>query len=41
MVFTWPAFWWLDAYPRLQRYLVAGFRCVLQNDRVVVFDLRA
>lgn len=40
MVFGWPAFWWLDHYRELHRYLRSEFRCVLENDRLVVFDLR-
>ena len=35
-----PAFWWLDYYSEWQRYLVSGFRCLLANDRLCVFDLR-
>jgi SAM-dependent methyltransferase len=40
MVFAWPAFWWLDSYRGLHRHLRARFPCVLENDRLVVFDLR-
>jgi len=40
MVIAWPAFWWLDFYLELNRYLRSRFRCVLQNARLVVFDLR-
>ncbi len=40
MVFAWPAFWWLDYYSGFQRHLRSKFRCVLENDRLVVFDLR-
>jgi glycosyltransferase involved in cell wall biosynthesis len=40
IAFAWPAFWWLDHYAGLHRHLRANFPCVLQNDRVVVFDLR-
>jgi hypothetical protein len=40
IVFAWPAFWWLDHYPGLNRYLRSRFRFVVQNDRVAVFDLR-
>ncbi len=40
VVFGWPAFWWLDYYSELQRHLRSEYRCVLANDRVVVFDLR-
>jgi glycosyltransferase involved in cell wall biosynthesis len=39
-VFAWPAFWWLDYYADFHRHLRANFRCVLENDRLVVFDLR-
>jgi thioesterase domain-containing protein len=39
IVFGWPAFWWLDYYGRFGRYLYSKFRCVLKNDRLVVFDL--
>jgi len=40
IVFGWPAFWWLDHYAGLKRHLEANFSCVLNNDRLVVFDLR-
>ncbi len=40
MVFGWPAFWWLGYYHELNRHLRSSFRCVLDNDRLVVFDLR-
>jgi hypothetical protein len=40
IAFAWPAFWWLDHYAGFHRHLRANFPCVLQNDRVVVFDLR-
>jgi glycosyltransferase involved in cell wall biosynthesis len=41
MVFAWPAFWWLDHYSGLRDHLRSEFRCVLENDRLVVFDLRS
>ncbi len=40
MVFTWQAFWWLDYYSGLRRRLRGEFHCELENDRVVIFDLR-
>jgi glycosyltransferase involved in cell wall biosynthesis len=40
-VFVWPAFWWLEYYSGLSLYLRLRSRCVLENDRSVVFDLRA
>jgi SAM-dependent methyltransferase len=40
LVVVWPAFWWLERYPALFCHLRALYRCVLDNDRVVVFDLR-
>jgi hypothetical protein len=39
LVLAWPAFWWLDCYPGFSQYLRANFRCVLRNDRLLVFDL--
>jgi hypothetical protein len=41
MVFAWSAFWWLDYYAALRQQLRSAFRFVLENDRLVVFDLRA
>jgi hypothetical protein len=40
IVFAWPAFWWLDYYTRFHDYLRSRFRCVLENDLLVGFDLR-
>jgi hypothetical protein len=40
MIFGWPAFWWLEYYEGLHRYLRARYRCVFENERIVVFDLR-
>ena len=41
MVFGWPAFWWLEYYGGLREHLRSKFRCVLENERLVVFDLRS
>jgi Sulfotransferase domain len=40
MVFAWPAFWWLDHYAGLREHLRSHFRCVMENDLLVAFDLR-
>jgi hypothetical protein len=40
VAFAWPAFWWLDYYAGLHRHLRSKYPCVLNNERVVVFDLR-
>lgn len=40
MVFGWPAFWWLEYYSGLCTYLRSRFHCILNNDRLVAFDLR-
>jgi SAM-dependent methyltransferase len=40
VIFAWPAFWWLDYYHVLTRRLRSKFHCVLDNDRLVIFDLR-
>ncbi|MCC5644920.1 glycosyltransferase family 2 protein [Nostoc sp. CHAB 5824] len=39
IVIGWPAFWWLDYYSGLRNCLSSNFRCVLDNSRLVVFDL--
>ena len=41
LVFGWPAFWWFGCYLGLHEYLRSHFRCVLENERLVIFDLRA
>ncbi|HEX6508829.1 MAG TPA: glycosyltransferase family A protein [Chloroflexota bacterium] len=41
LVLGWPAFWWLECYLRFHRYLRSHFSCLLENERVVIFDLRA
>lgn len=40
LAFGWPAFWWLDHYAELRRYLDTRFPCTLRNERLVVYDLR-
>jgi exopolysaccharide biosynthesis predicted pyruvyltransferase EpsI len=40
LAFAWTAFWWLEHYAGFHRHLRKRFPCVLQNDRLVVFDLR-
>lgn len=40
LVFAWPAFWWLEYYAGFAEHVRSGFRCVLENERVIVFDLR-
>ena len=39
--FAWPAFWWLDHYTELHHYLRTTFSCVLENGRLIAFDLRS
>jgi hypothetical protein len=39
LVVTWPAFWWLDCYSGLHQHLRSRFGCLLENERLVVFDL--
>jgi hypothetical protein len=39
--FAWPTFWWLDHYTGLKQHLQQHYRCVLQNERLIAFDLRS
>jgi hypothetical protein len=41
IVFTWPAFWWLDHYAEFHRYLRSQFVCVLKNEHLIVFNLKS
>jgi hypothetical protein len=41
IVFMWPSLWWLEHYDDLNEFLRDNYRCVLHNERLVVFDLRA
>lgn len=40
IAFAWPAFWWLEHYTGLHDHLQARYRRILENDRLIVFDLR-
>jgi glycosyltransferase involved in cell wall biosynthesis len=40
LVFAWPAFWWLEYLPRFSEEIGKTYRRVLQNDRLLVYDLR-
>jgi glycosyltransferase involved in cell wall biosynthesis len=39
IVFVWNAFWWLEYYKKFNKYLRSKYRCVLENERLVVFAL--
>ena len=39
LVVVWLAFWWLDYYEGFAAHLREQFSCVLENDRVIIFDL--
>lgn len=39
IAFGWPAFWWLDHYDELRDHLRSQYDCVLENKRLVIFDL--
>ena len=40
IAFAWPSFWWLQHYREFYQQLRARFRCVLENERLVVFSLK-
>jgi FkbM family methyltransferase len=40
IAFVPPAFWWLHHYAGFATHLKDNFRCVVQNERLVMFDLR-
>jgi hypothetical protein len=40
IVFAWPAMWWLDYYQGLNQYLRSNFHCALEDEHLVIFDMR-
>ncbi len=40
IIFAWPSFWWLAYYLKFEQYLRKHFRCVRENDCLIIFDLR-
>ena len=40
MAYAWPAFWFLDHYPGLTQHLRNRFKIVVDNERLVVFNIR-
>ena len=40
LVFAWSAFWWLEEYQAFGEHVRSTCRCVLENDRLLVFALR-
>lgn len=40
LIVLWLAFWWMDYYAEFASHLRERFPCVLENERLVVFDLR-
>ncbi|MBD1847731.1 glycosyltransferase family 2 protein [Cyanobacteria bacterium FACHB-63] len=40
IVFGYPAFWWLEYYTEFNHYLRSRFRCVLDNENLIVFELQ-
>lgn len=39
LVLVWSSYWWFDAYPAFSRYLRNHYRCLMENEELVVFDL--
>jgi glycosyltransferase involved in cell wall biosynthesis len=39
IAFWWTCFWWLEQYAAFHEHLRSHFPCVLDNDRLVAFDL--
>jgi hypothetical protein len=39
IVFAWPAFWWLEHYAGFRAHLKREFRCLTENEDLIVFAL--
>ena len=40
IAFGWPSFWWLDYYADFGAHLRSCYPCLLENKRLLIFDLR-
>jgi glycosyltransferase involved in cell wall biosynthesis len=40
IAFAWPSFWWLQLYTGFHRHLRERFACVLEDENLVIFNLR-
>lgn len=40
IAFGWPCFWWLKANADFQNYLEKNYECVIENERIIGFDLK-
>ena len=40
IVFGWPVFWWFEYFKEFHNYLRSKYRCVAEDDLIVVFGLR-
>lgn len=40
IAFIWPTFWWMKHYTGFATHLRSHFQCIVENERLVVFDLR-
>jgi glycosyltransferase involved in cell wall biosynthesis len=39
IAFAWMAFWWLEYYSRFSEHLRSSFTCLVENERLVLFEL--
>lgn len=39
VVFGWPCFWWLDYYKIFHQYLINQSTCILENERLIIYQL--
>lgn len=40
IVFAWPVFWWLDYYAGFAQHLRSQHRCIVNNERVIIFQFK-
>ncbi len=40
IVLAWPAFWWIEHYAGFYRYVREHSRCLVENERLIVFELK-
>ena len=40
IVFWWTVYWWLDHYEQFHQWLRSNHQCILENERLIVFELQ-
>jgi hypothetical protein len=40
LVIGWPSFWWTSYYTKFYQFVQTSFKCILENERLIIYDLK-